>query len=563
MHAPVSTLRPTILSALPANNSHNHPADLICVIAILLVLALQSLPGIASGGLGWSDAPNHTFDGIFILEFFKQHPSGGLCAWAEQFYLHHPALGIVVYYPPGFAIFEAVIFGLFGVNIVTARLTVLLFAAGACLLVYALGRRWFDRWTGLFAALLLVTCPHGTLWLRDVMLEWPATFWILAAVFAYDTDRIDFAQGHHRRWAVGLFLCLIMTYMTKQTAGFIFPVLILHAAITGGIARGSYMRQGRFIGPVLLAAICIGAYHLWARQYAALPGQLLRPDFDLSQAINWPGEILGWPLLGVAALGMVTLIARPLNCTHLLLLLWFGAWTGFCLSISAKEPRYFFYAIIPLCFAAPRFLMAPERMIVWRRDRGRIVLLSLLVASQWTLTRSQFVGPLPDYAPAVCELAGRADADLVLVDAVRDGEFVFDIYQNKEAQQRLIPLRASKVLYARAAREKYSYQQFVQTPDEIVGLLNRYGIRYIVIESQLPETPYVDADPPPRKLLRELLRSDPRFKLERAWPLRCGDPAWNDVRLCLYSYPGCPPRTSKNLSMSFPAMNREIILQLP
>src|SRR5262245_12513798 len=78
--------------------------DFAFIGIILIVLSLIGLPQISAGGLGWSDAPNHTFDGIFILELLKQRPWGHLREWAEQSYLHYPTLGIVVYYPPGFAV---------------------------------------------------------------------------------------------------------------------------------------------------------------------------------------------------------------------------------------------------------------------------------------------------------------------------------------------------------------------------------------------------------------------------------------------------------------------------
>ena len=160
-------------------------------------------------------------------------------------------------------------------------------------------------------------------------------------------------------------------------------------------------------------------------------------------------------------------------------------------------------------------------------------------------------------------LANRSDADLVLVDAVRDGQFVFDNYRNPRTRGRIIPLRASKLLYARIARTRWGYEQFVESERDIVDLLDRYGIRYIVIESALPRTHYTDADPPPRAMLRQLLARDDRFVCLGAWPLRCDDPAWNDVELKLYAYPTCPPRRSKKITLSIPAMGRDVEIELP
>jgi len=593
-----------------------HPSSFICSLVIVIAVLLLGGPGLTEGGLGWSDAPNHTFDGIFVLECVKQMPFDHPRAWAEQFYIQHPSLGIFVYWPPGFAIVEAVMFALLGVTIAAARMTVLVFAVGAGFLMYSLGRRWFDRPTGLFAALLLITCPHGVLWLNDVMLEWPATFWILAAVYAYQKDRdairlVPSILWHgplarddtpaRRRchslglrfkttlWSIALAIAISGAFFTKQTAGFILPVILLHALLSRD--RWRYLRRPAFVVSMVVSVGLIAAYTMSTRQFTALPAQLLAPSLDLSEIGHWLPEILGWPLLPVALLGLGTLILTPDRAARGLLLIWFGAWTVFCLLIAAKEPRYLFFSIPPLAFAAARFFIwppAPEpsaqragsspsavernrpsyrgvRSTTDRQssDAPRIAFLTALVIVQAALAHTKSTGRLPDYAAAVAELASRPDADLVLVDAVRDGQFVFDVYQNPDARNKIIPLRASKLLYARAARMKYSGQTFVETDQDIVDLLDQYAIRYIVIESALPKTHYIDADPPPRKLLRNLLATDSRFTLVEAWSLRCDDPIWDDVELRLYAYPDCPPRNSKTVTLSFPAMGREVTFQLP
>ena len=541
-------------------------ADLAAVVVILGVAVLMAGPGIATGGLGWSDAPNHVFDGIFVLEFIKDWPLGHAREWAEQFYLRFPALGIFVYYPPGFAAIEAAIFAIVGVNIFSARLAILCFAAGAAWMMYFLGRRWFDRPTGLLSALLLLTCPHGFLWMNDVMLEWPAMFWMLASTYCYQR----FLDLPRARWAAGLAAVLVMAFMTKQTTGFILPVIVTHAAIislqkSAGAQIRARLRSPAFVLSLGLAVAIIIAYVVASRRLTALPSQLLQISFDpFFYARHFP-EIIGWPLLPVAVLGLLTLFFRRGRGVSLFVLLWFFAWLGFSSAISAKEPRYFFFALAPIAIVAVRFLLgnAFERPLSWRRDRARLALLGTLVLIQAVQARLMDTGPLPKYDGPVRELAGRQDADLVLVDAVRDGQFVFDVYQDKQARDRLITLRASKVLFARAARERYSYQQFVHSSDDILAILNKYSIRYIVIESAYPRTLYMDADPPPRKMLRELLTSDTRFRRIYAWPLTCGDPVWNGIELCLYEYTACPPRTSKFINLSFPAMGRDVTIQLP
>ncbi len=625
------------------NRIGGRTADLCCLAVITAAVLLAAVPGIARGGLGWSDAPQHTFDGIFILEFFKQLPLDDVRGWAEQFYLRYPSLGIVVYYPPGFAAVEAFVFALFGVSIVTARLTVLLFGIGAGLLMFALGKRWFGRPAGLVAALLLITCPHGSLWLNDVMLEWPATFWLLAAAFAYQADR----DSRRACWSVALGAAVALAFFTKQTAGIILPVVLLHALWCKD--RRTYLLRPAFIASIGVAAALIGGYIVFSKPYTALPATILLPSFEPLFYVRHLPEIVGWPLLPFVALGLAWLTPwRRLDAdsrrSRGLLLLWLLAWTVFSSTIVAKEPRYFFFSLPPLMLGAAGLLCGircraaacsppdnvpgeptaspaaqsasrcdapastpseprppildlarrnpgaerglhaqqgdrfqPRRgaALFWPTPNGLVkqerncpahvslaaaaILIVVQAAIAWTASPPR----LPDYSPAVAELVARPDADLVLVDAVRDGEFIFDVYLNAAARDRIVPLRASKLLYARAARVRYNYEQFVNAPADIVAMLDKYGIRYVVVESALPKTHYQEADPPPRKMLRSLLAEDPRFQLVRSWPLRCEAPSWNDVELRLYAYPDCPPRQSNTITLSFPGMGGTATFKLP
>lgn len=530
---------------------------------------MLGLPGIGSATLGWSDAPLHLFDGVFVRDFMREWPIDRPGEWAEQFYLRHPAIGIGVYYPPGFAAIEAIVFSIFGVSVIAARALVVAFAAGACALLYLIGRNWFDRTTGLFAVALLLTMPHAAFWMRDVMLEWPATFWILAAVFAYQRDTTVGPAG----WAVVTWLAVLAAFLTKQTAGFIGPVIALHALLRPA-PRGYWSRIGLWAG-IAMAASFIATYAWITRDMNALASKLLAWSPDFLYYPRHLSEIGGPAIIPILILSSGWMLSRRRNDARTFIVTAVIGWYLFSSVIEAKEPRYFFFALPFLALMAASVFAAfrtpfsestgagNEAAIIasWRTPRI-MILGGMVLFLGW---RSYACRPaeLPSYAAAASVLAQQASADVVLVDAVRDGQFVFDVFDNSATRNRIIPLRASKLLYARAAREKYDYQQFVESPADIVALLDKYGIRFIVMESQLPDTPYHDADPPPRQMLRDLVQSDPRFKLWFDQSLACGDPSWKNVRLRVYEYTTCPRRTSDSITFSMPGMGRSVILPLP
>ncbi len=543
----------TSTALAPRIDTNSRSVDWLAAIFLIGVTLLFGGRGIGEGGLGWSDAPQHMMDGAFVLAAAREPMGGDARAWAEQFYLRHPALGFVVYWPPGFAIVEAVFFAIGGVSIATARWCVVAFAAGAVVLLYLIARRWIGWRGGLLAALLMLSCPHGMLWLADVMIEWPATFWVLLTVWLYLRWR-DSGSG----WAVaGAAAAFAMAFMTKQTAGFIGPVVVLHALLDRA-SRERMKRPGASAAGGA-AILLVAAYSLVARRYAALPGQLTR--FDASDAgfyFRHLDEITGWPMALLAIVGLVALMRSRSSVSGGLLEMWFLAWAGFSSLIAAKEPRYFFFAIPPLAIWAASCVS----IYLERFSAGAVVTGFVAGLSLWTAWRSPPVR-LPRYDAAVKALLARPDAELVLVDAVRDGQFVVDAYVDPKARGRLIPIRASKLLYARPARERFGYEQYVRSPDEIAALLDRYGICYVVLESALPRTEYLEADPPPRAMLRRLVADGAQFELIKSWPLRCGDAAWDEVELRLYRRRECGARQANEIELPFPGMGRSVRIPLP
>jgi len=543
MDSPRSAPRPA------ARNSLDWLATAI-LIAVTLLFGCREITG---GGLGWSDAPQHMMNGAFVRDAVREMPLGRLRPWAEDFYLRHPAIGIIVYWPPGFGMVEAAFFAMAGVSIAVARFAVVAMAAGAVVLLYLLASRWFDRRTGLFAALMLLACPHGQLWLTDVLVEWPAMFWILLTVWLYFRCR-----DSGRAWAAfataGAF---VMAVLTKQTAGFIGLVLLVHALLDP-LARARMKRPASIVSG-LLAGCVLAGYFLFARHYAGLTTRLI--EFDASDPFYYfskLGETAGWPMTLLAAAGILSLIRSRQAPAGGLLPLWFLAWTGFASLIAAKEPRYFFFALPPLAvWAASCAGVYLARVSVGAVATALVA--GLMLVSAWRSPPAR----LPRYDAAVHALLDRGDADLVLIDGVRDGQFVVDAYVDPVARSRIIPLRASKLLYARPARERFGLEEFVHSPQDVRQLLDRYGIRYVVMESALPRTEYAEADPPARAVLRETVADQNRFELLAVWPLRCTDPAWNDVELRLYRYRNCPPRTASQITLPIPGMSADVTIALP
>jgi len=533
----------------------------ICA-ALAAVTLLLACRRIWAGGFGWSDAPLHAMDGAFLLDAVRAWPRNDPVGWAENYYAHFPCLGFVVYWPPGFAVLEAMAFAVFGLHALVARATVALCAATAVALAYLVGRRISGRAGGVCFALLLATCPFGMQWARQVMLEWPAVMWILLAVYA----AVRFADEPTLPMGVVAGLAVLAAYMTKQQAGHIALVALAMPIVRAD--RWSAVPWWKMVIPVLLAMGGILYYHKIVSPYCRLTPyltagsqpwmHLLRPGTWLYYPVRLH-EILGLPMLLTGAAGTAMLVLARKRGVLLLAVVWLlGAYLA-CTIPAWKEVRYGFWLIAPAAF------LAGAGLVEATPARARIfAVAAVMLAAAWQV-RTDLARPVyrpSDYAPAVAWLADKPDADVVLIDGLREGQFVWDLRRNARAAWRIIPLRGSKVLYSRAARNRWLYSEHVKSEQDIADLLSKYGIRYIIAEWGIPAGADPDQyDPRPRRLLRSLLESDGRFTLAARWPIT-GDPAWRDVELRAYTW-HAPKRTADYVEIPIPAAGRKVRVRLP
>jgi hypothetical protein len=140
---------------------------------LVLLTVMLATKGITDGTFRFSDASTHAMDGAFLLDSIVELPQfiNDPFGYAAEYYAHYPALGIPFYYPPFFAIVEAVLFGIFGVHIIVARMTVVVFAILAVLMTYKLLKLIAEERAAILGAGLFIALPEVVYWSRQVMLN--------------------------------------------------------------------------------------------------------------------------------------------------------------------------------------------------------------------------------------------------------------------------------------------------------------------------------------------------------------------------------------------------------
>lgn len=433
------------------------------------------------GDFAWSDAPRHALNGAFLKDLIAAMPRHPV-AWAESYYLQYPSLSIL-FYPPLFYVFEAAAFAVLGVTQFAAQATVVLFYTLLGLGTYRLARLWASRPAALGAALMLMGMPELALWGRQVMLDIPAMEWLVWGVYAF-ARFLKFDRGRDLMLAAALLLAALYT---KYNVAFIVAPLLLTLVVARGPAL---LRDRRLWWTAAAAAIAalpaigllltFGSANL--QSAADLSGEL--PRWSVAAWSFYPvllPQIVGWPVLGLAAVGLVALMAGRIPALKgwpaWLLVGWTVIGYVFFTAIAVREPRHFMTALPPLAVLAACALdqLPPRRL-------GGVVALAVGAGVfAWAVVHD----PVPTvigYKQMADYVADSVPANArVLFSGYRDGNFVFDL-RMREDRRDIATIRADKLLLRVAIERRRGVGEADYSQAQIASLIRTLGIDLIVAQ---------------------------------------------------------------------------------
>jgi hypothetical protein len=520
----------------------------LCISA-LLVVAVPLVRGITAGEFDpLSDESSHAATGLFFSDFFSHMPLSHPVSYTYLYYAQYPALGLI-HWPPLFHIVEGIFFLAFGPSAATARFAVLFFALLGCFAWFQIVRRLQNEWAAAVSTALLGVSP-GMLGLeRAVMLEIPSLSLCLAATYFW----IDYLKSERSR---PLFACALLTslaLLTKQQSAYLllFCLLTLMAQRKWALLFHSDARRALAMSLLLLAPFYVLSLLLhWQTVSRHIIGQSLP---GMSAFSYYPAAIpqqLGWPLLLLSALGIVTVWWWDRRENAVLMLLWLLACYLTLSFLTAREPRYSVYWIPPLIYFAVSPLF--RGVARWSRVAGAIAggfLLLTYVSSAWRNPRPSLSG----YEAMAQSIVERdKSGGILLFDGEGPADFIFYL-RASDPGRRYVVLR--KALYATRIIKEFGSAELIQTRDELEQLIDGYGIRYIVVS----EMPAFDFNI--QKTLREMLAS-PRFKLVKKVPVESSAPRWKGRNLLLYENDRAAPRTERTLTLRMLTLNRDIVVPL-
>lgn len=530
----------------------------ICALAV--VLAARDLGDEAMVSMD-GDMPRYLMNGVFLRDVLADLPFGAPLEYASRYFARYPALSLG-HHPLLPAAAEVPFFALFGISVTAARLGVLGALVITVICWFSFVRNLYDTATAALATLLFLSM---TLELYRVVLSEPYTLCFIM-LSLYFMQR--YCATGRTRHAVAFTLSAILSAYAKHLAVFVFPVYAFQFLAAFGLRRVLHrttllMAAAIVLGllPLVPLTLKYSQINLMIVAEAMEPGEratggnfvrVARRLFTGPFALSVP----------VAALAAVSAIAALLkrDSRVLVFVVWIAAVFAALFLLGVGNDRF-------VCYWLAAFSgLAAALVQNWpsRRLRGAIAL-SIVAVAGWQLADLLAATTRPSRAHVrAVEVRGYEDAarfvttirrgETVLYSAAVDtGYFVFFLRKH-DPRRELVLIRADKLLTT-SRMDVLDFERRIGDPSEIVPLLRKYGVGYVVIE----EGEYPDG---PLRWLQDGVRGAP-FALAHRVPFESNDVRLKGKAISVYAVEGpVAPDPDAYLTISVPTMNEDIAVKL-
>lgn len=462
-------------------------ALILAHVGLWSLIVTLMVPAIAAGGFWLTDETRHAMGGVFVLDFVRDMPIADPMTYAMRYFAQYPALALN-WYLPGFYAVEAVFYALFGISEGVAHWTVITF----CLLAASVWFSWTRRTWGLVVALmataLFMSMPYWNFWARSVILEAPAIAMFIVAIWFFERylDNATLPQALLAGFAIAAAL------LFKQTVALLLPALFIYglwsprrSAMWAWQAAPAYLMTIAALAILAIHAVKFGGLGL-----AATVGDIRTElgqsasRFSVERWLLYPTVLLqtwGWPLLVLSGIG-VTLPSKGNEPQLPLLYAWLFCWyVAMTLLLgspdNAARGTLYIFPVLAVFAARPLFLLRDFPV-------ARITLLVMLLAVTGFEAWRSFGQPVPHvdgYQEAALYITKQGTKSPILFAGKHDGSFIFHLRRLDEKRNDVV-LRADKLLVSLAVHKYFGMESHVSSLEDILALIKRYGVEFIVIE---------------------------------------------------------------------------------
>lgn len=352
----------------------------------------------------------------FVHDYFG-HPTlsfSKIYNYAIAYLVRYPKLSL--YYPPGFYFTAALFSKIFGLSIITAAVTGLLFAVLTILLVYYIGRKFVDKKVGIVAALMFAIIPTVFYLSVRAMLDISYLFFFLLSLVFY----LFAMRSGKNRYFILAAIIFGLGFLFKQNIIILAPVILLYSLaadrkhlkkiflsfLIAAVIMTPYLiflYKSGLLAVLLKSSVRATGFDLNSPQFNTLAGWLFYPQQIAAIYLSYP----------VTAAALIALACYSLKKEKYwkLLLVWFLTIYLIFVLIPNKQGRYFLPAIPALLFPLAFYITRLSRNLV---AASLIATVALILYTAYLILPSGFYYTT-DYA-TIASVTLRQDGNVLLLD---------------------------------------------------------------------------------------------------------------------------------------------------
>lgn len=529
------------------------PGWLLWSIAAVIV-ATVSLRGIGNPNLGYPDADRILMDGVFLLDLLRDLPLTRIYDYTVNYFGQYPALSIG-YRPPFFPLVEALFNGAFGINIWSSRLALLTIWLVGLAAWFALVRRVYGLQVAFWSMLLLGTTPFLAQWGWYTMAELAVLGMALCTAFTF----YRYTETAKPFYLYATAVLFVLTVWTKQTAIFLALWFLLYLLAAGILPRPFKSWHGwASVGIVLVGLAPLAAITLWLGDQNIAQSVGTGQSSDAVSRLSWSnlkihlGTLVQYhltaPVLVLSAVGVGWAAWKRDRRVLYFLLLIVSTYIFFAYLIG-KNPRYpiFWIPAFAVLAALPlRYLAARPRL-----QAAGVLVLAAVVGYQVFQIYEMKPAYATGYQEAAQYVLRHSDSPTVFFDGWNNGYFTYFVRAN-DPKRSMYVLRGDKLLSSSSVQPNIRLKVHAQGRKDIRGLLQEYGVQYIVVESKEP------LDLEIHRELRRYLKEGP-FKLAKQIPVKSQSRTpLAGQELKIYRYTNAKALTKDYMELRLPVVGKTI-----
>jgi hypothetical protein len=152
---------------------------LICILSLILsTKGIGDEGNVAAGG----DMPRHIMNGVFFHDLARDLPLSSPLQYTIEYFSRYPALSLG-HHPLLLPMAELPFYMIFGISVLSARLTIIFFMLIMVLIWFGLVRSLYDENIALLSSLLILTNEFIVIFSREVMTEIPTLAMIILTFY--------------------------------------------------------------------------------------------------------------------------------------------------------------------------------------------------------------------------------------------------------------------------------------------------------------------------------------------------------------------------------------------